>query len=217
MHVGPSAPSRRRPGSRVRFSRSPRHRGQRPPDQQPVRLVRVGVTDAPVLSLAGPALPQAPNEQVCQMSGRDLRDGGWMLQAVRLGSTSEWSPADDCRGRLGPEPPGPGRAWRALSYPNKHHVGQLGFRLAADAHKEPEWVTPRGLVPPTRMCWPSSWLWLGASHCPIPRLMMSCIVGWYPSAMMNSVSRIHPRSPADEPMRLSSEHRPTRGSKCARS
>src|SRR6266849_4148064 len=39
----------------------------------------------PVLSLAGPALPQAPNEQVCQMSGRDLREGGgWMLQAVRL-------------------------------------------------------------------------------------------------------------------------------------
>jgi transposase InsO family protein len=29
--------------------------------------VRVGVTDAPVLSLAGPVLPQAPNEhrQVC--------------------------------------------------------------------------------------------------------------------------------------------------------
>ncbi len=147
----------------------------------------------------------------------NVRAGSSRRRLDAPGSTSGWSPADDCRGRLGPEPLGHGRAWRALSYPNKHHVGQLGFRLPAAAHKEPEWVTARGLVPPTRMCWPSSWLWLWASHCPIPRLMMSCIVGWYPSAMMNSVSRIHPRSPADEPIRLSSEHRPTRGSKCARS
>jgi hypothetical protein len=30
----------------------------------------------------------------------------------------------------------------------------------------------------------------------------SYIVGWYPSAMMNFASRIYPRSPADEPIRL---------------
>ncbi len=78
----------------------------------------------------------------------------------------------------------------------------MDYRFETEAEKEPEGATARGLVPPPRICWPSSWLWLWASHCPIPRLMMSYIVGWYPSAMMNFASRIYPRSPADEPIRL---------------
>src|SRR5258707_8078171 len=48
--------------------------------------MRIGVTDTPVLSLAGPVLSQAPNEhrQVCQMSGRDLDGSGQMFEAIRL-------------------------------------------------------------------------------------------------------------------------------------
>ena len=51
-----------------------------------MRLVRVGVTEASVLGLAGAMLAQAPNErrQVCQMSGRDLHGSGEVLEAIRL-------------------------------------------------------------------------------------------------------------------------------------
>src|SRR5512142_70120 len=72
--------------SSVRLSRSSRHGRRWPPDQHPVRLVRGGVTGAAVAGLAGPVLPQAPNErcQVGQMSGRDLHGGGQMFEAIRL-------------------------------------------------------------------------------------------------------------------------------------
>jgi hypothetical protein len=48
--------------------------------------MRVGVTDAPVLSLAGPMLPKTSDEgrKVREMPGWDLRSVGQMLQAVRL-------------------------------------------------------------------------------------------------------------------------------------
>ncbi len=48
------------------------------PHQHAVRFVRVGVTEAPVLGLAGPVLPQAANKhrQVGRMPGRDLHGGG---------------------------------------------------------------------------------------------------------------------------------------------
>lgn len=70
--------------SSVPFSR--RHRGRRPPDQHPVRLVCVGITDAAGAGLASAVLPEAPNErrQVGQMPRRDLHSGSQMLQAIGL-------------------------------------------------------------------------------------------------------------------------------------
>jgi len=48
--------------------------------------VRVGVTDAPILGLAGPALPEAPDKgrKIREMPGRDLRSSGQMFEAIHL-------------------------------------------------------------------------------------------------------------------------------------
>jgi hypothetical protein len=48
--------------------------------------MRVSVTDAPVLRLAGPVLPKTSDKgrKVRVMPGRDLRRSGQMLQAIHL-------------------------------------------------------------------------------------------------------------------------------------
>ncbi len=45
-----------------------------------------GVTDAAILGLAGPVLPEGPDEgrQVCKMAKRDLDSDREVLKAVRL-------------------------------------------------------------------------------------------------------------------------------------
>jgi hypothetical protein len=48
--------------------------------------VRVGVTEASLLGLAGPMLPEDPDEggEVSEMRSRDQRGGGQVLQAIHL-------------------------------------------------------------------------------------------------------------------------------------
>jgi hypothetical protein len=58
--------------------------------------MRVRVTDAPVLSLAGPVLAKTSDEgsKVREMPGRDLHGGGQMLQAVHLDGPRRVIPED---------------------------------------------------------------------------------------------------------------------------
>jgi hypothetical protein len=92
------------------------------PDQEPRRLVRVGVADAPVLGLTGSLLSKPPNEssQVRQMPERDLAGGSQMLQAVHLDGP-RWTPSEDVSdsGFLGAGEHG------AAMVAEDHQVGQV--------------------------------------------------------------------------------------------
>jgi hypothetical protein len=116
-------------------------------DQQPRRRVPARATGAAELGQAGPICSEVPDEgrEVREMCGWDLCGAREMLQAVHRKGPRRTLPEDlSDPGLLGAGEHG-GR-YRIRTVPR----GPNRVSSPSRAHKEPEWATARGLVPPTR-------------------------------------------------------------------
>jgi hypothetical protein len=121
-------------------------------DQQPRRRVPARATGAAELGQAGPICSEVPDEgrEVREMCGWDLCGAREMLQAVHRKAPRRTLPEDlSDPGLLGSGEHG-GR-YRIRTVPR----GPNRVSSPRRAHKEPEWPTARGLVPPTRARWRS--------------------------------------------------------------